>query len=67
MQRGGVGLGIGSVDGRSVGPAPPVGKGAGRGLDVSGGAVSVEVTPGGAGGGALPELLPEPPLQRMYR
>jgi hypothetical protein len=68
MQRGGVGLGIvggGSVDGRSVGPVTPVGPGAG--VEVSGGTLSVEVTPGKAGAGALPELLPVPPLQRRYR
>jgi len=70
MQRGGVGLGIGdgSVEGSSVGPVTPPGKGAGSGLDVSDEVgMSVEVTPGNADAGALPELLPEPPLQRRYR
>ena len=71
MQRGGVGVGIGgggSVDGRSVGPVTTVGPGAGRdvGLEVSGGTLPVEVTPGNAGAGALPELPPEL-LQRRYR
>ena len=71
MQRGGVGLGIGdggSVEGRSVGPLPPPGKGAGSGLDVSDEVgMSVDVTPGNPDAGALPELPPEPPLQRRYR
>jgi len=67
MQRGGVGVGIGggSVVGRPVGPVTSVG--AGAGLEVSGGTLSVEVAPGKAGGGALPELPPVPPLQRRYR
>lgn len=65
MQRGGVGLGIGgggSVDGSSVGPVTSVGPGAGVEVEVSGGTLSVEVTPVKAGADALPELL-----QRRYR
>jgi hypothetical protein len=74
MQRGGVGLGIGGdsvggpVEGSSVGPVTPPGKGAGSGVDVSDEVgMSVEVTPGNPDAGAVPELLAEPPLQRRYR
>ena len=69
MQRGGVGLGIGSggsVVGRPVGPVKSVGPGVGgpgEEVEVPDG-MSVELTPGNAGADALLEPLL---LQRRYR